>query len=49
MSKTLEGSNIIEMTMALVCVLDNGTVIEILKGEGYEIQDIREFIEYCER
>ena len=48
MSKALESSDIVEMAMSLVCVLDKDAVKEILLGEQYLEADIAEFIEYCE-
>lgn len=43
----LEESDILEMAMALVCVMNKDTVREILKGEGYSNVDIDEFIDEC--
>ena len=48
MSKALESSDIVEMAMSLVCVLDKDVVKEILLGEQYIEADIAAFIEYCE-
>lgn len=48
MSKALEPSDVMEMAMSLVCILDKDDVKEILLGEQYLEADIEEFIEYCE-
>ena len=47
MSKALEESDVVEMAMSLVCVLDKKQVTEILLGEQWSKVDIENFIEYC--
>ena len=49
---SIETQDILEMCKSLVCILESATneqVTKILLGEGYSIEDIHEFIEYCEK
>lgn len=44
----LEPNDVLEMSMSLVCRLPKCIVTDVLLGEDYSEQDIKDFIEYCE-